>query len=86
MHSEPSQTSKMKSFANMAEYLPHLKVNYQKQRTSKESMKMIIRHFKLNLLPVQNPAVTYEMYYYYIFEQEVNFILSKAENVQNRNF
>ena len=31
-----------------------------------------------------NPAVTYEMDYY-IFEQEI-FILSRAENVQNRNF
>ena len=32
-----------------------------------------------------NPAVTYEMDYY-IFEQEIIFILSRAENVQNRNF
>ena len=31
-----------------------------------------------------NPAVTYEMDYY-IFEQEIIFILSRAENVQNRN-
>ena len=23
---------------------------------------------------------------YYIFEQEISFILSRAENVQNRNF
>ena len=32
-----------------------------------------------------NPAVTYEMDYY-IFEQEIIFILSRAKNVQNRNF
>ena len=31
-----------------------------------------------------NPAVTYEMDY--IFEQEIIFILSRAENMQNRNF
>ena len=32
-----------------------------------------------------NLAVTYGMGYY-IFEQETIFILSRAENVQNRNF
>ena len=32
-----------------------------------------------------NPAVTYEMDYY-IFKQEIIFILSRAENVQNSNF
>ena len=32
-----------------------------------------------------NLAVTYEMNYY-IFEQEIIFILSRAENMQNRNF
>ena len=32
-----------------------------------------------------NAAVTYEMDYY-IFDQEIIFILSRAENVQNRNF
>ena len=32
-----------------------------------------------------NPAVTHEMDFY-IYEQEIIFILSKAENVQNRNF
>ena len=32
-----------------------------------------------------NPAVTYEMDYY-IFEQEIIFILSRAENLQNGNF
>ena len=31
-----------------------------------------------------NPGVTYEIDYY-IFEQEYIFILSRAENVQNRN-
>ena len=31
-----------------------------------------------------NPAVTYEVDYY-IFEQKTIFILSRAENVQNRN-
>ena len=30
-----------------------------------------------------NPAVTYEMDYY-IFEQEIIFILSRAENMQKR--
>ena len=34
--------------------MPRLKVDYQKQRTGKESMKMIIRHTKLNILLVQN--------------------------------
>ena len=32
-----------------------------------------------------NPVATYEMDYY-IFEQEIIFILSRAENEQNRNF
>ena len=32
-----------------------------------------------------NPAVTYEMDYY-IFEPEIVFILSRAENMENRNF
>ena len=32
-----------------------------------------------------NPAVTYEMDYY-ILEQEIRFTLSRAENMQNRNF
>ena len=32
-----------------------------------------------------NAAVTYEMDYY-IFDQGIIFILSRAENVQNRNF
>ena len=32
-----------------------------------------------------NTAVTYEIDYY-IFEQEIIFILSRANNVQNRNF
>ena len=32
-----------------------------------------------------NPAVTYKMGYY-IFKQEIIFILSRAENVQNRIF
>ena len=32
-----------------------------------------------------NPAVTHEMDFY-IYEQEIIFILSRAENVQNRNF
>ena len=45
--------------------MPHLKVNYQKQRTGKESMKLIVRHSKVNNgLFVMNPAVTYEMDYY----------------------
>ena len=32
-----------------------------------------------------NPAVTYEMDYY-IFEQKIIFIVSRAGNAQNRNF
>ena len=36
--------------------MPRLKVNYHMQRTSKETMKMIIRHFKENILPVQNES------------------------------
>ena len=66
--------------------LPCLKVNYQKEKTGKESMKMIMRHSKVNILLVQtNAAVTYEMDYY-IFDQEIIFILSRTEKVQNRNF
>ena len=86
-HSKPSNTSKMKPFANMVRVLvPRLEVNYQKQRTGKESMKLIIRHSKVsNCLFIMNPTVTYEMNYC-IFDQEIIFILSKAENMQNRNF
>ena len=86
-HSKPSNTSKMKPSANMVWVLvPRLKVNYQKQRTGKESMKLIIRHSKVsNCLFIMNPTVTYEMNYC-IFDQEIIFILSKAENMQNRNF
>ena len=36
--------------------MPRLKVNYQKQRTDKESIKMVIRRFKVNILPVQNES------------------------------
>ena len=32
-----------------------------------------------------NPAVTYEMDYY-IFDQEIIYILLRAEKMQNRNF
>ena len=32
-----------------------------------------------------NPVVTYEMDYY-IFDQEIIYILSRAEKMQNRNF
>ena len=32
-----------------------------------------------------NPVATYEMDYY-MFEQEIFFILPRAENMQNRNF
>ena len=32
-----------------------------------------------------NPSVVYEMNYY-IFEQKIFFILSRTENVQNKNF
>ena len=32
-----------------------------------------------------NTAVAYEMDYY-IFEQEIIFVFSKADNLQNRNF
>ena len=32
-----------------------------------------------------NPAVSFEMDYY-IFDQEIIYILSRAENMQNRNF
>ena len=63
-----------------------LKVNYQKQRTDKESMKMIIQHFKVNL-PVQNESGDHIwIIMRWIFEQKIFFILSGAENVQNRNF
>ena len=36
--------------------MPRLKVDYQKQRTGKESMKMIMRHTELNILLVQNES------------------------------
>ena len=65
--------------------MPRLKVNYQKQRTGKESMKMIIRHFKLNILSVQNESGGH-MRWIIIFEQEIIFISSRGENVQNKNF
>ena len=66
----------MEHFANRV-LVPRLKVNYQIQRTGKERMKMVIRHFKVNILPVQNePVVAYELDYY-IFEQET--ILSYQE-------
>ena len=63
--------------------MPRLKVNCQKQKTGKESMKMIIAHFKVNIIIAcskMNPAVTYEMDYY-IFEQEIIFIVSRTENM-----
>ena len=66
--------------------MPRLKVNYQKQRTGKESMKMIIQYSKVNnCLFIMNPVVTYEMDYY-IFDQEIIYILSRAEKMENRNF
>ena len=46
-------------------------------------MKMIIAHFKVNIIIAcskMNPAVTYEMDYY-IFEQEIIFIVSRTENM-----
>ena len=47
---------------------------------------MIIRHSKVNnYLFIMNPAVTYEMDYY-IFDQEIIYILLRAEKMQNRNF
>ena len=47
---------------------------------------MIIWHSKVNnYLFIMNPAVTYEMDYY-IFDQEIIYILSRAEKMQNRNF
>ena len=57
-----------------------IKANYQKQNAGKESMKITI-----HCLFKMNAAVTYEMDYY-IFDQGIIFILSRAENVQNRNF
>ena len=62
----------------------HLNVNYQKP--DKESMKLIIRNIKLNILPAQNESGGYIEMDYYIFEQEIIFILSRAEYVQNKNF
>ena len=72
VHSEPSNTSKMELYTNMARVLLlRLKVNYQKQKTGKESIKPIMRHSKVNnCLFIMNPAVTYEMDYY-IFNQEL---------------
>ena len=47
-----------------------LKVNYQKQRTGKESMEMFMQHFKVGEVD------------YYIFEEEIIF---RAVHVPNRN-
>ena len=66
--------------------MPCLKLNYQKRRAGKESMKLVTRHSKVNnCLFIINPAVTYEMDYY-MFDQETIYILLKAETWQNRNF
>ena len=48
-------------------------------------MKLIMQYSKVdNCLLIMNTAVRYEMDYY-ILDQEIIFILSRAENVQNRN-
>ena len=36
--------------------MPRLKVSYEKQSAAKESVKMIIRHFNVYKLPVQNES------------------------------
>ena len=49
-------------------------------------MKMVIRHFKVNILPVQNESGgCIWVGLLYIWARN-DFILSRAENLQNRNF
>ena len=49
-------------------------------------MKMIIRHLKVNILLVENESGGHYEIDYYIFEQEIIFILSRPVSMQNRNF
>ena len=87
VHSDPSQTSKMEPFAKMTEYYCLvLKLTTKSKGLEKEAWKWLYSISRwIYCLFKTNPAVTYEMDCY-IFEQEISFILSRAENVQNRNF
>ena len=86
-HSEPSQTSKMEPFANMVEYkCLVLKLTIKSKRLVNKAWKWLYGIPRwISCLFEINAAVTYEMGYY-IFDHETIFILSRAENVQNRNF
>ena len=44
-------------------------------KEGKESMKMIMRYFKVNILPVQNGSGGHNDMDYYLFEKEIIFIL-----------
>ena len=75
----------MQPFANM---VPRIKVNYLKQRTVKKKHENDNTSFQgenIYCLFKMNPEVTYEIDHF-IFDHEIIFILSRAENVQNRNF
>ena len=57
IHSEPSKTSKIKPFANVAEYYCLvLKLTVKSKGLVKKDGNMIIRHFKANILPAQNES------------------------------
>ena len=58
--------------------------NYQKKRNGKDSIKMITA-FQVEYNACSKSIRPSHMDYY-IFEQEIIFILSRAENVQDRNF
>ena len=77
----------MEPFANMDKYLCLvLKLTIKSKGLEKKAWKWlhdISRGFYYLLK--MNAAVTCEMDYY-MFEQEIIFILSRTENVQNRNF
>ena len=72
--------------------MPRLKVNYQKQRTGKENMKLTVRHYKVsNCLSITNPTVTYEIDYYiikklFLFYQELKTCkIETSENSRQYN-
>ena len=86
-YSQLIQTSKMKSFANMDKcWCLVLKLIIKRKRLVKKAWKWLYGIPRwICCLFKMNPAVIYEMDYY-IFDQEIIFILTRAENEQNRNF
>ena len=79
-HSETNQTSKVEPFANMTQYeCLVLKLTIKSTGLVKKAWKWLD---KLNIL---SGGHIWERIIY-ILEQEIIFILSRGENVQNRNF